>query len=208
MSVVGVAAFPDHSKAHATESLRPTLSSAVVRYSVGWRDFPPTSIAEIGGPPPIDLNNGTGTLAACLSPRKRGAPLFSKEDTLCNVDHDQADRNLTDWEWGTNDLFEYRDCFGNVIGYIRSKDYAKPKKDMLRCRFSDNGEEFEVAPELHPVSKTFVSPGRFQLRSVGKDGKPGIADDLRPESRPTEATRVRPSGRRAPAPSSDGSPSR
>jgi prepilin-type N-terminal cleavage/methylation domain-containing protein len=181
LSVVAVAAFLDRSKAHATESLLANLSSAVESYAVRWGDFPPTSIADIGGRPPNDLNNGIETLAACLSSRKMGAPLFLKEDTLCNVDHDQADRNLTGWDWGTNELFEYHDYFGNVLVYFHSKDYVKPKREMTRYRFSENGEEFEVAPELHPVSKTFVKPGRFQIRSVGKDGKPGTADDLRPE---------------------------
>jgi len=181
LCVVVTVVVLDRSKVHATESLLANLTGAATNYSLKWGDFPPTSLADIGGKPPNDLNNGIETLAACLSSRKRGGPFFSKEDTLSNVDQDHVDRNLTDWEWGVNELFEYRDYFGNVILYFHSKDYAKPKKEITRYRFSENGAEFEVAPQLHPVSKTFTGPGRFQLRSVGKDGKPGTGDDITPE---------------------------
>ncbi len=181
LSVVATVAFLDNSKRSATESLLQNLSSAVESYSVRWGDYPPTSLGDIGGKPPNDLNNGIETLVACLSSRRRGAPLFSNEGALSNVDHDEADRNLTDWPWKTNELFEYKDAFGNVILYFHSKDYERPKKNMTRYRFSEGGEEFEVVPELHPVTKTWIRPGRYQLRNVGKDGIPGTADDIRPE---------------------------
>ena len=73
------------------------------------------------------------------------------------------------------------DSCGFVLISFHGKDSATPKKDMVRYRFSEGGEEFEAAPEIHPASKTYTGAGRFQLRSVGKDGKPGTADDLRPE---------------------------
>ncbi len=97
------------------------------------------------------------------------------------MDGDSADRNLTDWSWGDNGLREYMDSYGFVLISFHGKDSATPKKDMVRYRFSEGGEEFEAAPEIHPASKTYTGAGRFQLRSVGKDGKPGTADDLRPE---------------------------
>ena len=37
----------------------------------------------------------------------------------------------------------------------------------------------EIKPEENPATKTFYSADRFQLRSVGKDGKPGTGDDIR-----------------------------
>ncbi|HLY09725.1 MAG TPA: prepilin-type N-terminal cleavage/methylation domain-containing protein [Planctomycetota bacterium] len=181
LSVVSVGAVLDASKRNATESLLHNLSAAATTYSVKWGTFPPTSLAEIGGTAPNDLNNGVETLAACLSSRQRGGPCFQNEEVMSNVDEDHVDRNLTDWYWGTNDLFEYHDAFGHVIIYFNAKDYAKPRKDIARYRFSSDGAEVEVAPELHPVLKSFVGAGRFQLRSVGKDGKPGTDDDIRPE---------------------------
>src|SRR5258708_31224607 len=184
LSVVAIVAFLDHSKANATEALLQNLTSAAMNYAQRWGDYPPTSIADIGGRPPNDLNNGIETLAACLSSKKRGTPLYFKEGTLCNMHHDHVDRNLTDWEWGTNELFEYQDYFGNALIYFHSKDYAKPKKDTTRSKFSEDGAEFEVAPELHPVSKNFTRPRRFQLRSVGADGKPGTGDDITPDQLP------------------------
>jgi prepilin-type N-terminal cleavage/methylation domain-containing protein len=179
LAVVAVSVGLDHSHHSATEMLLQNLSSAIATYAVRWGTFPPTSLTEIGGQPPNSLNNGIETLAACLSSRKLGPPCFQNDDVLCNTDNDHVDRNLTDWYWGDNELFEYKDYFGNVIIYFNAKDYVKPPKDVVRYRLSPDGEEVEVAPEVHPVTKSFVGAGRFQLRSAGKDGKMGTADDIR-----------------------------
>ena len=41
------------------------------------------------------------------------------------------------------------------------------------------GMESRIMPETNPATKTFQGAGRFQLRSVGRDGKPGTSDDIR-----------------------------
>jgi prepilin-type N-terminal cleavage/methylation domain-containing protein len=181
LSVVGVSIVLDTSKRHHNEELLHTLSAAVMQYATKYGDYPPTSLTDLGARPPNALNNGIETLVACLASRKHGGPYFQKDDLTTNVDGDHADRNLTDWYFGDDGLREYSDVYGNVIIYFHAKDYAKPKQEITRYRFSEGGEEFEVAPELHPATKTYAGPGRFQLRSVGRDGKPGTADDFRPE---------------------------
>jgi hypothetical protein len=40
-------------------------------------------------------------------------------------------------------------------------------------------DTFTVTPDTNPATKTFSNPDKFQLRSVGKDGKPGTGDDIR-----------------------------
>ena len=50
---------------------------------------------------------------------------------------------------------------------------------MTLVRLSKDGEEVKILPEQNPATKTFYGAGRFQLRSVGRDGKPGTGDDLR-----------------------------
>jgi prepilin-type N-terminal cleavage/methylation domain-containing protein len=180
LSVVATVAVLERNKAHNTEQMLATIQNAVTNYATKFGDYPPTSIADIGGRPPNDLNNGVETLVACLSTRK-GGPFLQNDGWLGNIDHDSVDRNLTDWYFGNNELREYLDFYGQPIIYFHSKDYAKPRKDMIRYKFREDGAELEVAPELHPVSKTWAGAGRFQLRSVGKDGKPGTADDNQPE---------------------------
>jgi len=98
------------------------------------------------------------------------------------VDGDSASTNLTDWYFGTNDLFEYTDFFGNPIIYYHHRDYEKTRTGLTRYKFSAESEELQVLPELHPTTKAPMNAGRFQLRSVGRDGKPGTADDLRPRN--------------------------
>jgi len=181
LSVVGLGIALDHRRRAATETLLQNLSGALAAYQVRWGDYPPSSIAELGGRAPNDLNNGAEALAAALGSGKKGSVLFQHDDLMGNTDNDSVDRNLTDWYWGTNELFEIHDAYGYVIVYFHGKDLAKPRKELTRYRFSADEAELEVAPELHPTTKSFVGAGRYQLRSVGKDGKPGTADDLRPE---------------------------
>jgi hypothetical protein len=40
-------------------------------------------------------------------------------------------------------------------------------------------EAVPMGPETNPATKTFYGAGRFQLRSAGRDGKPGTGDDIR-----------------------------
>ncbi len=180
LSVVATVAVLEHNRRSNTESQLQNITGAVMSYATKFGDYPPTSIADLGGRPPNDLNNGIEALVACLSTR-RGGPYLQKDDWLSNVDGDSVDRNLTDWYFGSNALREYHDFYGQTIIYFHSKDYAKPRKDLLRYKFTEDGAESEVAPRLHPASSTFAGAGRFQLFSVGKDGTPGTADDIWPE---------------------------
>ena len=180
LSVVAIGAFLDKSNRQATESLLESLSAAVINDSLEWGDYPPSSLAEIGGTAPNDLKGGVKTLAACLSSRQRGGPIFHNEEAMSNVDNDGVDRNLTGWYWGDHPLFEYHDFFGHVIVYFHARDFEKPRKGITRYRCSPDGAEFGVGPQLHPVLKSFVGTGRFQLRCVGK---PGTDDELWPDSR-------------------------
>jgi prepilin-type N-terminal cleavage/methylation domain-containing protein len=180
LSAVGATVVLGNSRVSSTEALLQELSSAVVAYQLKWGDFPPTALEDIGGRSPNATNSGIETLVACLSSKKRGGPLFQKDDHLSNVDSDSASTNLTDWYFGTNELFEYTDFFGNPIIYYHHRDFEKTRPGLARYKFSAESEEVPVSPELHPTTKAPTNAGRFQLRSVGRDGKPGTPDDLRP----------------------------
>jgi hypothetical protein len=50
----------------------------------------------------------------------------------------------------------------------------------MKYRFYKGGEDVTVVPEQSAATKTYVNAGRYQLRSVGPDGKFGTQDDIRP----------------------------
>ncbi len=179
LTSVGIVKALDSSRASTTQTLLDTISGALAQYAQRWGDFPPTSIEDLGSRPPNDVNNGVETLVACLSSDLRGGILFKNEDRLVNVDGDSASKNVTHWYFGDNQLREWVDEFGNILIYMHHKDYARPKASMKRYRFYKEGEEFSVDPDKNPATKTYSNPDKFQLRSVGKDGKPGTGDDIR-----------------------------
>jgi prepilin-type N-terminal cleavage/methylation domain-containing protein len=178
LSVVALTVGLNASHANATEAMLNDLSAAIVNYKQKWGDYPPTTIDDLGGRAPNDINAGIESLVACLSSRNKGGPFFQRDDHLSNVDGDHLDRNLTNWYFGTNELFEYKDYFDNVILYFHNKDYEKSRPGLTRYKLSAGGEEFVVQPEVHATTKSYVNAGRFQLRSAGRDGKPGTGDDI------------------------------
>jgi prepilin-type N-terminal cleavage/methylation domain-containing protein len=177
---VGVNAALNSSRHSSSEAMLGTIAGALETYRTRWGDYPPTSIDEIGGRSPNDLNTGGEALVACLSSTRKGGIVYQpSEEHYGNVDKDKASTNVTGWFFGDNELREFRDFFGNVITYVHGKDYAKPKSGVLKYKFADGGPEYTIAPEQSPVTKAFLNPGKFQLRTPGRDGKPGTGDDIR-----------------------------
>lgn len=181
LATVGVNAALSASRTNSTEAMIGTISGALASYRTRWGDYPPSSVDALGGRAPNDVNNGIEALVACLSSRKRGGVLYQPpgDEMFGNADGDKVAANLTDWYFGDNQLREYRDFFGYTLIYLHHRDYARPKAELLKYRFTGDGEILTVAPEQSPATKTFVNPDRFQLRSVGDDGKPGTPDDIR-----------------------------
>jgi prepilin-type N-terminal cleavage/methylation domain-containing protein len=179
LTTVGIVKAMDSARASTTQTMLDSISGALAQYAQRWGDYPPTSIEDLGARPPNDVNNGIEALVACLSSDLRGGILFKNEDHLVNVDGDSASKNVTHWYFGDNQLREWVDEFGNVLIYMHHKDYSKPKPSMKQYRFAKDGEEYSVLPETNPATKTYSNPDKFQLRSVGKDGKPGTQDDIR-----------------------------
>jgi prepilin-type N-terminal cleavage/methylation domain-containing protein len=178
---VAVVAAMRTSKVNATQSFLNQIEAALAGYQVRWGDYPPTSIDDLGGRAPNDVNQGVESLVACLSSSRKGTVLFQpNEEHFSNVDGDRESKNVTAWYFGDNELREYIDFFGYVIIYIHGKDFARPKSGTMKYRFFKGGEDVVVAAEQSPATKTYVNAGRYQLRSVGPDGKYGTPDDIRP----------------------------
>ncbi len=157
------------------------LKSALETYNSKFGDYPPTSLADLGGPKKgDDVNQGIESVVACLSTRKGSGPYFNfNEKQLQNRDEDAADKNLTDWVYGDNSLFEFEDRWSGPYVYIHSRDYEKPE-GLNKYITATNPEPFEITPIKSKKTKSFVNPVSFQIWSLGPDGinQDGETDDI------------------------------
>ncbi len=164
-----------------TQLMIDTMAAQLAVYAQRWGDFPPSTIGDLGGTAPNVTNNGIEAFVACMSSEKRGGRLYVPPDAelYTNTDADKVGSNLTGWYFGNNDLREVADLNGFVIMYLHHKDYANPRAGVVKYRLVEKGEEAVLKAEQSAATKTFVNPGRFQILSAGKDGKPGTPDDIR-----------------------------
>ena len=88
--------------------------------------------------------------------------------------------NVTDWFFGDNQLREVTDFLGQVISYTHHREYGRSSGKQKTKLFPESTKEITIEPAKSDVTKTYRNPGRYQVRSVGTDGKPGTGDDLWP----------------------------
>ena len=189
LTTVGIVKALDSSKTNSTQAMLDTISGSLASYATRWGDFPPTDPAELGLKTNNDTNNGIEALVAALSSDKRGGALYRNEDQLTNVDNDTSPGAMekTKWIFGSKDkpddqLHEWCDNFGNTIWYMHGKDFAKTRASLTKTMLAEHGDTVTIGPEQNPATKTWFGAGRFQLRSCGRDGKPGTSDDIRSSS--------------------------
>jgi prepilin-type N-terminal cleavage/methylation domain-containing protein len=181
LTTVGVMKAMDTSRASTTQAMLDSIGGALAQYAQRWGDYPPTTVDEIGLHAPNEVNNGIESLVACLSSQKRGGALIHYDEQLTNVDNDSAPgaKRVTNWVFGDDQLHEWMDNFGFTLIYMHHKDYAKAKASLTTVKLYPGAETIKVPPEMNPTTKTYYNVDRYQLRSVGKDGKPGTGDDIR-----------------------------
>jgi len=180
LAVVGVTSAMRSSKVIRTEAMIEGLAGACESYQTRWGDYPPTTLAEFKITMPNETNNGGEALTACLASNQKGPQLLGsiKDDMYVNTDQDTASRNITGWFFGDWNLREISDAWGYPLIYFHSKDYAKASPSVKRYKFDVGGQEYNVEPARSPGTRTFLRTGKFQIMSVGPDGKPGTADDI------------------------------
>lgn len=177
---VGLNAAMVNARTASTETFLQALTGACNQYAQRWGDFPPSTIDEVGGRAPNDLNNGVEALVACLASERRGGKLIAvDEEQYSNTDGDSASSNATGWFFGDTKLREITDKFGFALLYLHHRDFAKARPQVLKYKITPEGESVTIAPEKSAATSTYTGAGRFQLRSVGRDGKPGTGDDIR-----------------------------
>jgi prepilin-type N-terminal cleavage/methylation domain-containing protein len=181
LAVVGVNAALNTARVTKTEAIIEQLSGCLETYRLRWGDYPPTSLSEFKVALPNEVNNGAEAMTACLASRQKGGSLLGniRDDQYANVDGDSTSRNLTDWFFGDLSLREIADSYGQPLAYMHWKDYAKAEPSLRRYRFDAASPEVLIEPERSAGTRTFLRPDKFQIQSVGKDGKPGTQDDIR-----------------------------
>lgn len=179
LAIVGVTAALRTAKVSKTEALIEGLASGCEQYRGRWGDYPPTTLAELKVTMPNDINNGIEALTACLASRTKGDPLLTiRDDQFLNSDNDRASKNITNWYFGDYELREISDAFGFSMAYMHWKDYEKANPGTRRIRVDQSSSETMFDPQKSPNTKAFLRPTKFQILSVGPDGKPGTPDDV------------------------------
>lgn len=183
LTTVGIVKALGASRTNASQAMLDSIAGALAQYAQRWGDFPPSSLDDIAIKPQNDVNNGIETLVACMSSQKKGGALFHADDQLANADNDSASGLAEKMNWvlgdKNNQAHEWVDQFGWTLFYMHGKDFQKPKASLTKYRVSKDAEDVTIGPEQNPDTKAFRGMGRFQLRSVGQDGKPGTGDDIR-----------------------------
>ena len=179
LAVVGVTSALRTARANKTEAMIGNLTGACESYRTIWGDYPPSTLAEFRVPMPNDTNNGIESMTACLASKRKGEPKLNlPDDQLMNADADYASGNITGWYFGDTALREVSDGFGFALVYLHWKDYEKPSPNTRRIKPDAAGTELSFEPARSEHTRTHLRPMKFQLFSIGPDGKPGTADDV------------------------------
>jgi prepilin-type N-terminal cleavage/methylation domain-containing protein len=179
LAIVGVTAALRTAKVTKTEALIEGLASGCEQYRTRWGDYPPSTLAEFKINMPNETNNGIEALTACLASKQKGDPLLTvRDDQFQNADNDVTSKNITGWYFGDYALREIQDAFGYSMAYMHWKDYERPSAATRRIKVDSASPEYSFDPIRSPATKAFLRPSKFQILSVGPDGKPGTGDDI------------------------------
>lgn len=158
------------------------IKTAVNLYERDCRDFPPSSLMELGLKQENLINSGIESLVVCLSSTSHNAVYFTfKDDKLDNTDKDTSPvplKKLAGSSFLVDSLWEFIDPWGTPLVYFHHRNLLPDNKATYMVR----GAKTAVSPNLMRT-KTGKIRGysEYQLFSCGKDATPGTADDLMSE---------------------------
>ncbi|MEQ1891912.1 MAG: type II secretion system protein [Planctomycetota bacterium] len=166
-------------KLQTTRQQLAKLGAAAELYQRELGKYPPSSF-EPGQEVANDGKNvGIEAFIVALFSKKfeAGGLLEDVRDTLVNTDADTSPRQLTDF--GTRELLEVPDAWGNPVAYIERSDYSATNRRYLTVDAATN-EEVESAPVAYKNARTgqYYSATSFQFISAGEDGRFGTDDDI------------------------------
>lgn len=159
-----------------TEAYLRQLGTALDQYENEFGDYPGSQLGEEAGLKLNDANLGAEALVVALwSEGWEGGGGLS-EDDLVNTDGDKSTRSLTDF--GTRDLFELADRWGNPIAYFHKTAYGTSQLYVTYDPVSGEPVESFVKAVQNRKTQRYHNPNGFQLLSAGVDGVFGTDDDL------------------------------
>lgn len=166
-------------KVSTTRQLLAKLGAAAEHYQREMGKYPPSSFESAQEVSNDGLNVGIEAFVVALFSKKfeAGGLLEDVRDQLVNLDVDTSARQLTDF--GTRELLEVPDAWGNPVAYIEKSDYSVSNRRYLGFD-AKTGEEQESVPlpVKNPRTGQYVAPTSFQFLSAGADGRFGTEDDV------------------------------
>lgn len=155
------------------------MQTALSLYEDENRDYPPSSLKELGLKHENNINSGVESLVACLSSTAHQSTYFTfKDDKLDNTDSDKSPiplKQLTGSAFTNDNLWEFIDPWGNPLIYFHYRDLTKETK----AKYVINGEKIEVGPDLTATKTGKIHGyGEYQIISCGIDMQPATDDDL------------------------------
>lgn len=142
--------------------------------SIIWSEYTPHN--------PTDYNEGIEVFLACLATRNGGPYLEVDAAQIGNTDGDMDNgdttngyniADATNWYFGSKDIFELVDYWGNPLVYVHNRDYYSASADTPYV--SAQGAVKYCYPRSAAGTATGNYPNLtgFQLYSWGVDGEPG-----------------------------------
>lgn len=182
LSMVGLLRARQDGMVRSEETHVRTLVSMIEAFANELRDYPPSSLRELGVKANT-ANEGIESLLAHLETRRNNGPFIGDLDLdrRQNTDGDLLGakdlalvRKKLDWKRAGAELFEYSDHWGNPYVYIHNRDYGKTVEVQTA-----EGQLLRVQAAKDPAGG-YAAPTSFQLRSLGPDGadQNGDGDDI------------------------------
>ncbi len=158
------------------------IETSLRLYESDYRDYPPSTVAQLGLSKENKVNSGNESMVLCLSSKNKTDSYFEfKEDNLENNDFDSSPiplSKLTGSIFQTNSLLELNDPWGNPYVYFHHRDLHSASQQ----EYNIGGQRTVVTP-FSGQTKTgnFPGYGRYQIISSGPDMKIHSEDDIRSE---------------------------
>jgi prepilin-type N-terminal cleavage/methylation domain-containing protein len=166
-------------KFKTTQQLLAKLGAAAEHYQREQGSYPPSSFEPAQEVSNDGTNVGIEAFVVALFSKKfeGGGLLEDVRDQLVNLDADSSPRQLTDF--GSRELLEIPDAWGNPVAYIAKNDYGTTNRRYLTISGAEGLEEESVpVPYKNARTGQYYAPQSFQFVSAGEDGLFGTDDDV------------------------------
>ncbi len=184
LGVVALPALMRRGPKLAAQTFLTNLSAALEGYkNSGEGTYPPTTLKDYVGVGNLtNLENcGIESVVLCMNSKNYSGSFGFEDSSGCkleNLDGDQTQVQLT--KFGTRDLWEVLDPWGNPYVYFNAADYSAAAEVGV---VSGKNGPVKVVPWKNSKTKSFCCKDTFQLISAGPDGEYNTEDDITPFER-------------------------